>query len=210
MSRRSIFLIYLFIFIVGICASCGKEDEISKPDQEQIIKNDQYSKERFFDQNVAFADARVRSVSRKKYIREIVLVNFSEFNKMPASVIFDGTTFFDDGSFNDLTAYDGIYTSAAIFNHSERVPYYEDLTLRSVMEETIIDYKFKHRSKLDKITDTYVKPRSSSNGIYKLLVVTMECDIKYGTCGCRADEYGWCDCCCIRLTNCRISVSIVF
>jgi len=207
MLRRSIFLFSLFIFFVGTCPSCGNEDEISKPDQET---NDQYSKERFFDQNVAFADARVRSISDKKYIREIVLVNFSEFNEMPFSVIFDGTTFFDDGSFNDLIAYDGIYTSAAIFNHSERVPYYEDLPLRSVMEETIVDYEFKHRSKLDKITDTYVKPRSSSDGIYKLLVVTMECDIKYGTCGCRADEYGWCDCCCIRLTNCRISVTIGF
>jgi hypothetical protein len=116
-------LVFLFTFVAGVFTSCGNEAEISNPQQEQDTEGGQLSKKEFFDQNVAFADARVRSISQTEYVREIVLMNFSKENRMPKSVIFAGTTFFDDGSYNDLKANDGIYASAAKFSHCDRVPY---------------------------------------------------------------------------------------
>ncbi|MBD3425136.1 MAG: hypothetical protein GF417_11935 [Candidatus Latescibacteria bacterium] len=200
-----IFIVVFVVTIMGNFSSCNNETpEISNPQQNN--ESNRLKKEEFFDKNVVFADARIRSISSVEYIKEIVLINFSEEDRMPNSIIFNETTFFDDGSYNDLKPNDGIYSSAAIFPHCKMVPYDKELNLKSVMEKMVIDFEFQHADKIRNISEIYVKPNSSSDGIFKVGKILLDCDIEFGTCGCRADKWGWCDCCCFTLSNCHITV----
>lgn len=204
-----IYLVLLLALVFGLLNSCGEEN-IHNPQHVKNAEGDQLSEEEFFDQNVAFADARVRSISQTQYVREIVLISFSKENRMPSSVIFDGTTFFDNGFYNDLIAYDGVYTSAATFIHCDKIPHNKNFIVKSVMEEIIIDINFQHRHKLEKMAEIYVKPINSSfEGIVQKGggEVSLTCDLEFGLCGCRADKWGWCDCCCFTISGCKIKIA---
>lgn len=186
--------------IIGIMA-CNETDlvnsEIKKIDQREFLK-----------QNVSFTDARIRSVSGSEFVKELVFTNFSSENHLPNSLIFDGTTFFDDGSYNDLEAGDGIYASAAKFIHTEYLPFYREAQVRSVMEVIVVDKKFLHKNRINEIE--YSKPKIPGTTELRGLVVAIECDIEFGTCGCNADLWGWCDCCCVTLKNCKAKISWEF
>lgn len=202
-------LAILFTFVAGFVGSCGDKSEIAqitgKDTEEGALSENQFLK-----QNVAFADARVRSISESEYVREIVLVDFSRSGRMPSSLIFDGTTFFDDGSYNDLEANDGIYASAAEFSHSERLPYEKDVLLKSVMEQIVIDSDFQYKDGMENMTHMYSKP-PDSKGIAKVGgEIGVTCDIEFNTCGCRADRWGLCNCCCFTISNCRTVIAIKF
>ncbi|MEO1263637.1 MAG: choice-of-anchor X domain-containing protein [Bacteroidota bacterium] len=160
----------------------------------------------FFKRNVSFTDARVRSLSSSQYVKEIVFTNFSEQKMEQTSVIFQGTTFFDDGSHNDLKAGDGIYTSAAKFNHTANVPYNSEYQVRSVMEEVVVDKSFAHSGEIESRLSSYTKPGSTAARASGGPTGSLDCAIEFGTCGCRADNWGWCDCCCFTLSDCRISI----
>jgi len=205
-------LAMLFTFVAGFVGSCGDKSEIvqiSGRDTEE----DALSENQFLKQNVAFADARVRSISETAYVREIVLIDFSKSGRMPSSVILDGTTFFDDGSYNDLQANDGIYASAAEFSYSERLPYDKEVTVQSVMEQIVIDYDFQYKDRIENIANVYSKP-ANPKGIAKAEggvstgEIGITCDIQFGTCGCRADRWGLCHCCCFTISNCRATIAI--
>lgn len=204
-------LIVLFAFVAGVVTSCGNESEIANPQEGKDTDENLLSDNEYLKRNVAFADARVRSISVTKYVAEIVLIDFAEESRMPSTFIFDGITFFDDGSYNDLHANDGIYASAAEFDHSDRLPYDEKQTVKSVMEQIVIDRDFQHKDRIEDIADVY--PRlANSEGIniaedkLGLGKITLDCDIEFYTCGCRADRWGWCDCCCVTFSNCHIKV----
>ncbi|MEN8138255.1 MAG: hypothetical protein ABFR62_07470 [Bacteroidota bacterium] len=186
-----ILLKVLLISIPFFIISCVNDDKV---DISETLSQSEFIKE-----NVAVNDARYRSVSNQFYVKEIVLINFSKDkskNQMPETLTSNGTSFFDDGSYNDITANDGIYTSAAKFYHDESRPFVKDGTINSVMFESyIIDTSFKHSDKLSSLNS------KKSIGI--------ECDIEFGTCGCNADDWGWCDCCCFSLSNCKASLSIL-
>lgn len=158
----------------------------------------------FIEHNVAFVDARIRSISEEEYVREVVLMNFSDDNNMPPSIIFEGTTFFDNGSFNDLSSSDGIYTSAAIFKHDEEMPYKENMNIKSLMNEVIIDKHFQHKDQLEKAIDEYSKTIKSKAGPS----LTITCKVEFGVSGCRADRWGWCDNCCFSYDECEVTYSI--
>ncbi len=212
--KSGIYRVMLFAFIAGFIGSCEDTSKITRL-SESNIEEDELSENQFLKQNVVFADARVRSLSKTAYVREIVLIDFSETGKMPNSVIFDGTTYFDDGSYNDLEANDGIYASAAEFSHSERIPYNKELTVRSVMEQIVIDYDFQHKDRMEYITTAYSMP-ANSKGIAKteanteIFKAEVSCDVEFNTCGCRADRWGLCDCCCITYSNCSFHVEVGF
>lgn len=211
----SIYLFVVFAVSAGFFTSCGNESEIANPQEEKEIGEDLLSDNEFLKQSVAFVDARVRSISEIKYVREVVLINFAEENRMPSTLIFDGTTFFDDGCYNDLQANDGIYASAAEFGHSERLPYDREQTVKSVMEQIVIDHNFQYADRIEDIANIYSKP-ANSKGIVKaedrhslgVAIITLDCDIEFNTCGCRADRWGWCNCCCFSLTNCHIVLEV--
>jgi hypothetical protein len=198
--------IALFILVAVFIASCGKKSELVNSPKERHIGEDPLSQNEFLKQNVAFVDARIRSISETSYVREIVLINFSKENRMPSSLIFDETTFFDDGSYNDLEANDGVYTSAAEFGHSKTLPYNKRATVRSVMKKIIVDQEFLHEKEIDNIARVYSKPGSSyeknSADDLSWFKIGVKCKIEFGTCGCRADRWGWCWCCCFTIYDC--------
>lgn len=196
---KIVFILSLALLMI-FAISCEK--------QKSDDLNYQTMDKELFKKSVSFTDARLRSLNELEYVRELVLTDFSKSNQMPKSVIFDGTTLFDDGSFNDVKANDGIYTSAAKFNHSEKSPYNSDLTINSIMELSIIDKEFKYLDELNKfLTSGYSKSHLSNVAIgNRGPVATIECDVEFGTCGCRADRWGLCDCCCVTVSNCRAKV----
>jgi hypothetical protein len=201
-------LIILFVVVAGIVASCGDESEIASSSSGGDIDEGLLSENQFLKQNVAFADARVRSISETACVKEIVLIDFSKSGRLPSSMIFDGTTFFDDGSYNDLQASDGIYASAAIFNHSERVPYDKELPVRSVMEQIVIDADFQFKDRMEYIAAVYSMPINmreprKAEGDLSFIRIKVICDLEFGTCGCRADRWGLCSCCCFYVGNCH-------
>jgi hypothetical protein len=176
---------FLFMFII----SCQTEKETS---EEQSQTN-------FMKENVSITDARYRSVSENFYVKEIVLTNYSKKEKLSETITFNGTSFFDDGSYNDIKPNDGIYTSAAKFNHDELNPHIRGNDIKSIMTEAyIVDNNFKHLNEFQK-RDTSQSKRP----------IGVSCDIEFGTCGCNADNWGWCDCCCFSLSNCTASISVL-
>ena len=202
-------LAVLFIVVAGFVGSCGDKSEIAQITGKDAEEN-ALSENHFLKQNVAFADARVRSISESEYVREIVLVDFSRSGKMPSSVIFHGTTFFDDGSYNDMKENDGIYASAAVFSHSESLPYEKDVIVKSVMEQVVIDSEFQYRDRIEHMANVYSKP-GNSKGIARVGgEIGITCDIEFNTCGCRADRWGWCNCCCFTISNCKTVIAVKF
>lgn len=183
------FLVVSIIFIGCDLETGFEEEEVQSEPSE------------FIERNVAFVDARIRSISEEEYVREVVLINFSDDdddNNMPLSIIFEGTTFFDNGSFNDLKSDDGIFTSAAKFKHNKEIPYEQNKNIKSIMNEVIIDKHFQHRDQLEKAFDEYSNITKSKSGPY----IRIECDIEFGVGGCKADEWGWCDDCCFSYKDC--------
>jgi hypothetical protein len=214
MSRKSVMRwsgilpFALFILVALFLASCGSESDLVdfKDGDCSTPKNaDALMKE-----HVAFFDARVRSISETAYVREIVLINFSSDLNMPSSFIFCGTTFFDDGSYNDLAANDGIYASAAEFEHNAEIPYDARYEVRSVMQQMVVAPDFLHDEELDALASRYHVP-SATGAEFSPAVFRFEvhCDIEFGTCGCRADRWGLCNCCCFTISNCR-EITVVF
>lgn len=181
-------LIYGFIFLtlIGITIiSCEKSENLEVAQEN--------SQSEFMKKNVAVTDAGYRSISQDFFVKEIILTNYSKKNELSETIIFNGTSYFDDGSYNDLKANDGVFTSAAKFNHNKDFPFVESNTFQSIMTESyIVDNSFEHSNKLN---------NTKSIGI--------ECDIEFGTCGCRADNWGWCNCCCFSLSNCTASFSVL-
>lgn len=191
------------IACVLLClSSCNQEDPAEKPET--------MSSAEYFKANVSFTDARVRSLNQTEYVREVVLTDFSGDQEMPKSIIFDGTTLFDDGSYNDLKAGDGIYTSAAKLGHSDRVPYMDNIEVRSVMRKSIVDFDFLHESNFNNYVTSYSRPGIPTVEGKPSAKLSIKCKVEFGTCGCRADNYGWCDCCCITVSDCEVEASIGF
>lgn len=191
-------------------AACSDNDKIEQMVDNEITKNTKDTK-LVLKQNVALIDARIRSVSSEQYVREMVFSVFGSASRvdLQASIIFDSTTFFDDGSYNDLTANDGIYTSAAVFSHNSKVPYDEDYELRTIMTSSVVDSDFQYMQELeDYLNEEYTRPGNDNISNGPGGSVTVECDIEFGTCGCYADQWGWCDCCCFSLSNCTASATI--
>ncbi|WP_378183643.1 hypothetical protein [Aquimarina sp. SS2-1] len=196
--------------------SCSKDNlDNTVGNQKKIIEteNREEGESSFFKENVALIDSRIRSISEEAYVRELVFVNFSQEEPMLDTVTFDNTSFFDDGSYNDLKANDGIYTSAAIFKHSKRVPYFKEFEIVSVMKEVVVDSNFKHSERLKELSATYdhapfLNNLDPDNVILEAGIgVSIECDVEFGTCGCYADQWGLCDCCCVTVSNCKVTVS---
>ncbi|MFN7118092.1 MAG: hypothetical protein ACK4TA_14925 [Saprospiraceae bacterium] len=149
-------------------------------------------------------DARIHSLNQEEYVRELVFVSFSDDAQMPAIIAFDGVAFSDNGEQMDRVAGDGIYTSVEKFKHDARIPFLADQMLRSVMENPIVDPTFKHSKALADYSAAYTLRANEVQS--RILEVT--CPIKFGTNGCRAEQWGWCSNCCfsIDFDNCTVTV----
>jgi hypothetical protein len=217
--KKLLFQAILFsTVLVTVLTSCEPQ-QATTPAEEKIKET---TSNEFFKQSVAFTDAAVRYLNAESYVKEIHLKNFSTLQKMPSTLTFAGTSFFDDGSYNDEKAKDGIYTSAAKFSYNKTIVYHSEFVRLSVLERPIVDkafkYKnsFRHYSNSHKITEdlpvektdgglSFVNPidelpaKEAVDGGH---IAILECDIEFGTCGCKADNWSWCNCCCFSVSNC--------
>lgn len=206
LNIRSAFVLLLFAVASSSCQKDDKpKDELKAP----------VSQNQFFKENVSFVDARVRSLNLNEYVREVILVNHSKLNMMPSSLIFKDTYFVDNGSFSDLKANDGIYTSSDKFEYNRVVTYDENSTV-SVMSEIVVDRTFKYKDELKNLYAIKLNPSERKNigvngngAVNKVSFVSVECDIEFGTNGCRAERWGWCNSCCYTISNCsKITFSL--
>ena len=160
----------------------------------------------YFKENIAFLDARIRGISQEEFVKEIVLKDFSSLSKLPPSIGFEEGIFSDDGLINDLIAGDGIYTSKDSYSYTKSLASLTKGEIKSVLDEVVIDKSFKHRDQLN--STLKVKDQDADNQVLESRgpVATIECDVEFGTKGCYAQKWGWCDSCCVTVSNCRVKI----
>lgn len=197
---KSVFALLLLAFASTSC----QKDEKPKEEFKAPLSQNQFIKE-----NVSFVDARIRSINLDKYVREIVLNNHSTLKLMPSSLIFEDTYFVDNGTFNDLKANDGVYSSTDYFDYNANIKYDQNNLTVSAMSEIIVDKSFKYRDQLKNLYAIKLNPSERKNigvngngAVNKISIIQVECDIEFGTYGCRAQRWGWCDSCCFTISNC--------
>lgn len=158
-------------------------------------------------ENIAFYDARIRSMNRQQYVKEIVMLNFADQPWEKESLGFNQTSYVDNGKFYDQVAGDGVFTSTELFEYDDEVTYSTTEKVRSVLEQPIVDVSFRHQQALDRVMsggelgevqmERFIKrPGGSIGG-------SVTCDLTFGVCGCIADKLGICNCCCIGISNCK-------
>lgn len=131
-------------------------------------------------------------------------MNFSDQNEMPNTVNLKETLFADDGSENDLVAGDGVYTSTIRFNHDSVVKFNSLTPIRSTLDAPIVSSKFRYIEQLRSEIAKY----NVASGRSKIIEVT--CEIEFGTKGCNAQRWGWCDSCCVTIYTDTCSVTFGF
>ncbi|GGG35322.1 hypothetical protein GCM10011344_40210 [Dokdonia pacifica] len=214
LKTSAIAILSLLIFSCSNDATIENNNEQAQTSADfslnKIEENDSFKKD------VALLNYRIRSLDEYTYVKELVFHNFSRETQMGATVTHNRTSFFDDGSYNDEVAGDGIYTSAARYEHNEIVPFFEEHQLISVMDGIAVDRQFAHAEALSRLEAAQNLPLflNNTDGNVSLQQVgggiELDCDVEFGTCGCYADEWGWCDCCCVTVSNCHVTVSLSF
>ena len=121
----------------------------------------------YFKENVAIVDARVRSVDKEYYVRELILKDFKRTIALPEAFEFFDSPFIDNGKGFDKIAGDGVYTSSSIYLHNEKVPFLNSATERSVAEQALADNAFSHKNELQ----LYLTSIASK------FVVSLDCDL---------------------------------
>ncbi len=153
----------------------------------------------FFKNNIAFYDARIRSISKTNFVREIFLVNMSDQEWKKTELTFEDVQFKDDGTGNDLKANDGIFTSVITFPHDNKIVYNENQLIKSVLSNPVVSPQYKYRNQLEQFGNSYNlrKIPSRADIGWGGPVATIECDVEW-VCGC------WNTCCGPVFSNCHV------
>lgn len=177
--------------------SCAPEAEENK----QIEASTEVE---FISQNIAFFDARLRSMDETKYVKEIVLTNFGTEAWDKEAITYKSTVYTDNGEGFDLVKGDGVFTSEYTYMHDQKHPYDAKHTVVSVMSQPLVHTTFQHQAALKTAGQQYELRQGDS----KLIEVT--CPVEFGTCGCYADEWGLCNCCCVTIhtDDCEVTIGI--
>ncbi|HEY3401901.1 MAG TPA: hypothetical protein VGK59_00860 [Ohtaekwangia sp.] len=186
---KVLFLLSLVVF------SCSKEEQIASSAK-------RVEADKVFKENVSLLDARIRNLDGAQYVRELVFTDFSDEGAMPISVIMDEIAFMDDGSGNDLVAHDGIYASVNAFAYSSTVKYNASEPIRSMLSAPIISSQFKHLESLREQNKKY----NTESGRAQIIEIT--CEIEFGTTGCNAQVWGWCNSCCVTVYTDTCTVTV--
>ena len=121
---------------------------------------------KFFRKHMAVVDARVRSLSSEKFVREIYLANFSEESWSKNKIGLGGYPFSDDGEGNDLIANDGIYTSLEEYAYKEEdnVEYDDEHPIVSYLDYVFKSQEFQHNEELIDLYYEYVSDLHAESG----------------------------------------------
>lgn len=197
---------FLSIFTMLVVAlvtvtSCKQDVAIEQQPQTKV---EAPTLDQFAQQNVAFYDARIRSLDESSYVRELYFVNFSDQKQAVRNCFFDGHTYSDDGTGRDNIAGDGVFTSVEVYQYDDRIRYKRGVEIRSVLEKPVIHPDFKYRSKLSAFETTYELRKNQ----LQTRVFEVTCKITFGGGGCRAcDWFGGSACdYCFSLSECTVTV----
>lgn len=161
----------------------------------------------FIAENISIFDARVRSLDKSTYVKELYIINFSDKSWGITDIGFKGELFKDDGKGNDLKANDNIYTSVDKFNFNSKVLYDSKFQVKSVMADYITSAEFKHSQKLEEFVKNYSNSSTIGNVAAKGKVGgSIKCKIKAVSSGCIAD-WIWSGFGCLELSGCTIEFS---
>jgi len=161
----------------------------------------------FIAENISIFDARVRSLDKSTYVKELYIINFSETSWGISDVGFEGQLFKDDGKGNDLKANDNIYTSVEKYSFNSNVQYDEKFQVKSVMVDYIVSPEFKHSEKLAEFVKNYSNSSVIGNASAKGKVGgSVKCKIKAVSSGCIAD-WIWSGFGCLQLSGCTIEIN---
>lgn len=151
-------------------------------------------------------DIRIRSIDQTFYVKELVLFDFDNTEKLGETVAVNLTIYSDDGRGFDRVAGDHVYTSNIKFRHDDEVPY--EVTGKSIskLNHPYVSKDFNKIEELMQYARAY-SVRDDSN-INPTDILFYSCNIGYGSCGCLASTSGACDCCCIYLYDCTWGIGL--
>lgn len=167
----------------------------------------------FFEKNMAIIDISIMSISKSHYIKELKIKNFSETKWEYEVFSTQNGVYLDNGQYNDKKAGDGIYTSMDTFEYDKDIKYNKDQPKESIINAPIFNSKFEYTDDLIRYTDKaqstkFTEMNYPSSSVKPGGEIGLTCDIEFGTCQCRAHSWGWCNCCCAQITNCKFSIKI--
>jgi hypothetical protein len=161
-------------------------------------------------ENVVFFDARVRALNEQKFIKEVVVVDFSPGKNLVQEVVmYNNMAYVDNGSFFDLRAGDGVFTSVEAFIYTETITpeLVRGTAPVSVLRAPIVNVAFNKKQELASYARTYQvkgrRPGSNPTGL-----IEVECEVSSGGTNCPAVHWGLCSSCCIIISNCKVTVGI--
>lgn len=167
--------------------------------------------EAYYKQNLALVDARVRSINKEFFVKELLWVDFGKSGVVADTMDFQDEGFADDGQGNDPVKGDGVYTSLKQYEHNANISYNEELTPISVMAEVVTDKEFLYENSLNDYLGTYIKPGTGTQGKF---LVSVTCDVS--VCLCKLQCYSCLHCfgpplaptsaICMKLKNCKLTI----
>lgn len=188
----------LFAFALLVVCSCDKpaDQSLVSPAQDKGVR---------FKENVALFDFRARAVDPANFVKELVFADFSEEGVLGKAIVFEGIAFTDDGKQFDRKAGDGVFAAV------EKQPYNESVkagTLtgsqpKSFLDAPIVNASFKKSAELSTYQATTQRYIANEPNARAALPPVYICDVEYGGNHCRAAQWGWCQDCCVLITNCR-------
>lgn len=157
--------------------------------------------------NLTVYDVRIRSIDENNYVKEMLIIDFDQ-NGLTESVGYKDYYFVDNGEGNDKVAGDGVYTTTTTFKHDNQTPFEKVGTSKSILEKPILNTGFDKVTQITAFGKTYkFRDDTWMADAGPEWIFNFSCDVSFGTCGCRAHSWGWCDCCCIGFSNCRTGVN---
>jgi len=217
--KKTIIYVVALIFLAVTAMFFVSCDEVKPPADDKIkslSQNDKSFKKKdgipilnahtpysstYLHENVALYDRFIRSLDSNEYVIELEFMDFDGSATLPSVLSFEGLEYFDDGTGNDLTSGDGVYTSEVPHSHNISYPYDANNLHYSISDEFMANPAFLYKYELENDTD-----RGS------IVKIKLECD--FGTCEC---SVSWCTCLacvwwdapgCITYTNCRGGIEI--
>ncbi len=162
----------------------------------------------FTPKNLCIFDERVRSIDGIFYVVELVLLDFDRTGILGNKIGVNDGLLADDGLGFDLTSGDGVYTTIKTYNHDAIVPFKGLGISRSVQETAIVNTGFHKTIELTGYAKTYqYRAVELTKGVTPELI-SVTCDMAIGGCFCYACRWGWCNNCCVTLSNCKVTLGV--
>lgn len=144
----------------------------------------------YFKNNIAIMDSYLKANDDNRSYKSIIVIkDFSDSPTYPESISHKDIYY--------LHTKDGVFISKDDFTNLIDEVNNKNGIYDIMKKPFVTDKEFKFKEKVQ----NYAKsgPGGEISG-------ELSCDIEFGTCGCRADRWGWCDCCCFSLSNCEVTI----